>query len=304
MAALRFRGVHKAYGQGSGRVRILDELTFDVEAGSVLALVGENGAGKSTAIRIGCGLVLPDRGSVELAGADPTREPRVLRRLGVLLEGSRNLYWRLSALENLDYFGGLKGMRASQVRGRARKLIEKFRLEAKARAPVQTLSKGMQQRVSIMVALINQPEVLFLDEPTLGLDRDSCLLIEEHIREVAAQGTAVCITSHQPEVIRSVATDLIALRQGRVVYHGPPGRIGALPSAAAYRILMKSDVDEETSRMLTARFPGSVVCGREIGLRCPAAELQSALSLLDASALVSLRRAAEDAVGQLLETAA
>jgi ABC-2 type transport system ATP-binding protein len=304
MALLRFRGVHKAYGRSSGRVHILDDLTFDIEAGGVLALVGENGAGKSTAIRIGCGLVLPDRGSVELAGADPAREPRVLRRLGVLLEGSRNLYWRLSALENLDYFGGLKGMRASHVRARARKLIEKFHLEAKAKAPVQTLSKGMQQRVSIMVALINQPEVLFLDEPTLGLDRDSCVLIEGHIREAAAQGTAVCITSHQPDVIRSVATDLIALRQGRVVYHGSPGRIGAMPSATAYRIVMKSDVDEEASHALTTRFPGSVVCGREIGLRCHGAELLSALSLLDASALVSLRRAAEDAVGQLLETAA
>ena len=176
---------------------VLKDISFDIKAGEKLGILGPNGAGKTTTIKMIAGLIYPDAGWVRIAGKDPHRQPDALRGVGAVLEGNRNLYWRLTPLENLEYFGVLRKLPRRMARQRGLELLERFELVDKQKEPVRKLSRGMQQKIAIAVALIHEPKLLLLDEPTLGLDVEAGETVKTLIRQVADSGCAILLTTHQ-----------------------------------------------------------------------------------------------------------
>lgn len=175
-----------------GKVEAVRGIRFEVAPGEVLGFLGPNGAGKSTTIKILTGQLKPSSGSVRVLGSDVTRDGGAFRaRIGVSFE-EKNLYQDLSAVENLRFFARLFGLR----RVDAMALLEQVGLASRANDRVSTYSKGMRQRLMMARALVNAPEVLFLDEPTDGLDPASSQTIRDLVRRQADAGVAVLLTTH------------------------------------------------------------------------------------------------------------
>lgn len=217
LPALESQDLRKSYGRGKRRFEAVRGVSLKILPGEVLAFLGPNGAGKTTTIKMIAGLVRPDAGWVRIAGADPHRQPQALRGVGAVLEGNRNLYWRLTPWENLEYFGVLRQMPRREARNRGEQLLTEFGLLHKRNTPVQKLSRGMQQKIAIAVALIHQPRLLLLDEPTLGLDVESGEMVKRLVREVAASGCAILLTTHQLNVAEALSDRVAVIRQGQIV---------------------------------------------------------------------------------------
>jgi ABC-2 type transport system ATP-binding protein len=197
-------------------------ISFRVEPGEILGLLGPNGAGKTTTVKMILGLILPTSGSVRLAGYDPARRRRdALSRAGALLEGARNVYWRLSARANLEYFGALKGLRGGRLAARIDEVLCLVGLADRADEEVRRLSRGMQQKVALAVAVLHDPDVLLLDEPTLGLDVQAARTIEGAIRRLAGEeGKAILLTTHQMALSQRVCDRIFVIDGGRQVVQG------------------------------------------------------------------------------------
>ncbi|NEQ44216.1 MAG: ABC transporter ATP-binding protein [Leptolyngbya sp. SIOISBB] len=214
---LSIEDLSKAYGRGKQRFEAVRQVSLTLHRGEVLAFLGPNGAGKTTTIKMIAGLVRPDRGQVTIAGEDPHRHARALRHLGAVLEGNRNLYWRLTPEENLEYFGVLRQMPRKIAHRRGLELLDRFELLDKRNTPVQKLSRGMQQKVAIAVALIHDPQLLLLDEPTLGLDVEAGETVKALVREIAQEGRAILLTTHQLDVAEELSDRVAIIRRGQII---------------------------------------------------------------------------------------
>ncbi len=246
LPALESQQLRKSYGRGKRRFEAVRGVSLKLSAGEVLAFLGPNGAGKTTTIKMIAGLVRPDAGWVRIAGADPHRQPQALRGVGAVLEGNRNLYWRLTPLENLDYFGVLRQMPRRLVRQRGEQLLTEFGLLDKRHVPVQKLSRGMQQKIAIAVALIHEPKLLLLDEPTLGLDVESGETVKRLVRQVAASGCAILLTTHQLNVAEELSDRVAVIRQGKIVAEqSTQALIAQFSNSAAYHIEFGGRLSEE-----------------------------------------------------------
>lgn len=195
LIAINVVNLTKLYRTKNHIIKAVNSLNFAVEKGEIFALVGPNGAGKTTTIKIILNLILPTSGYVVNNGF----------KMGAVLEGTRNIYMRLTPLENLYYFGALRGVSFSQLKKKAGELIEKYELTEKKDSTSQELSRGMQQKVAMMVALIHGPDLLILDEPTLGLDVVSSEHIKKEIINLKKQGITIILTSHQLELVEEIA---------------------------------------------------------------------------------------------------
>lgn len=215
-ALLSAEGLVKTYRRGQV-VQAVQGISLRLVAREILAFLGPNGAGKSTCIKMLAGLVDPDGGEVEVLGQKLTRNPKIKHEIGVVLEGNRNLYWRMTPLENLIYFGGLHGMGYSEARRRSIELLERLDLSDKGNTLVQQLSRGMQQKVAIAAALVHNPRILLLDEPTLGLDVEGSESMKRIVIEMAAEGRAVLIATHQLDIAESLANTVAVLNKGRLI---------------------------------------------------------------------------------------
>lgn len=199
----------------------IDDLSFSVARGEVFALLGPNGAGKTTTIRVLNGLYHPGAGSVRVLDLDPqTHGPDVRRSTGVLTE-TNALYERLTARENLHFFGRMYGLPESLVLKRTAEFLEKFGLSARANDHVQTYSKGMKQRLSLARAFLTLPAVLFLDEPTASLDPESTQQVHEMIETIRREdGVTVFLCTHHLEEAERLADRLAILSSGRLMALG------------------------------------------------------------------------------------
>ncbi len=220
--AFRLKGLAKTFypfwrWQRTGIVEAVRGIDLEIPRGCIFSLLGPNGAGKTTTIKMLAGLILPTSGSITFYGKDGA-ELRHRPRLGAVLEGSRNLYWRLSPMENLLYFGDLKGLPRRQVLAEARELLEMFGLTARAKSATMTLSRGMQQKVACAVALLGKPDILLLDEPTLGLDVESSLLIQQRLRELVEKDErTIVLTTHQMELASRISDRVGIISQGKLI---------------------------------------------------------------------------------------
>ena len=240
---LEVNNLQKTYKYRGKRVEAVRGISFDIPAGEILAFLGPNGAGKTTSIKMIAGLVRPDAGGVNIAGGDPHRNPQVLRRLGAVLEGNRNLYWRLTPLENLEYFGVLRGMKQRAARQQGLKLLERFELQSKRNAPVQALSRGMQQKLAIAVALVHQPRLLLLDEPTLGLDVEASENVKALIKDIAANGCAILLTTHQLQVAEELSNRVAIIQHGKIIALESTRALIRRFSGSSYVVEVEDDLD-------------------------------------------------------------
>jgi ABC-2 type transport system ATP-binding protein len=223
--AVRVTQLIKSYKPDSPNA--VDGISFEIESGTVFGLLGPNGAGKTTTIKMILGLVLPTRGDVQLAGFDVAKDRNnALRHAGAILEGSRNVYWRLSARANLEYFGALRGMRGTSLADRITQILDIVQLSDRSKEEVRYLSRGMQQKVALATAILHEPDVLLLDEPTLGLDVQASRTIEQVIRQfVEEQGRAVLLTTHQMDLAERLSDRIFVINKGKKVEEGETGDV-------------------------------------------------------------------------------
>lgn len=242
--ALASKDLRKSYGRGKKRFEAVRGVSLAIQPGEVLAFLGPNGAGKTTTIKMIAGLIRPDAGWVNIAGRDPHREPEALKGVGAVLEGNRNLYWRLTPLENLEYFGVLRQMTRRRAQQKGEQLLDAFGLIDKRNVAVQKLSRGMQQKIAIAVALIHEPSLLLLDEPTLGLDVEAGETVKQLVRQVAADGCAILLTTHQLNVAEELSDRVAVIRAGQIVAEQPTAAlIRTFSDSATYEIELDSVPD-------------------------------------------------------------
>ncbi|THE63384.1 ABC transporter ATP-binding protein [Salinadaptatus halalkaliphilus] len=217
--ALVVEGMSKQFGTDTDGVMAVDDVSVTVDRGSVVGLLGPNGAGKTTLIKCILGIVVPDAGTVEVFGTDIGDGRRaVYANVDAMLEGARNDYWRLTVRENLRYFATISGVDPDSVSTRHDRLLDRLGLTDKAETPVRDLSRGMKQKVSLASVLAGGAELVFLDEPTLGLDVESSRTLRQELRRLAGEdGLTVVLSSHDMSVIEDVCDRVVVMADGQVV---------------------------------------------------------------------------------------
>ena len=203
------------------------DLEFGIKRGEIFGLLGPNGAGKTTAVKMVSGLVRATAGRVFVDGLHVEKKRlQVLRKIGVVLEGTRTSLWPLTPLENLAYYGNLKDVRGKILRERSIELLKFFGLEDKMHVQVRKLSRGQKQKLAISIALIADPPVVLLDEPTTGLDVQSSRAIKDRIVEMTrTQGKSVLVTTHDMHVAQEVCDRIGIINHGRLVACKPTEKL-------------------------------------------------------------------------------
>lgn len=223
-SAIAVADLVKSYRPGGPNA--VDSLSFAVPAGTVYGLLGPNGAGKTTTVKTILGLVIPTSGTISLAGFDVASQRRqALRHTGAILEGARNIYWRLSARANLGYFGALRGLRGDRLGARIEELLALLELADRADEEARYLSRGMQQKVALAVALLHDPAVLLLDEPTIALDVQAARTIERTVRALAEGGKAILLTTHQMALAQRLCDRILVINRGKELVEGTPREV-------------------------------------------------------------------------------
>lgn len=252
MIVLEAQDLSKSYVEKGRTVVAVNGVSLQILAGQVLAFLGPNGAGKTTTIKMIAGLIQPDNGWVRIVDRNPHSDPAALRLLGAVLEGNRNVYWRLTPVENLEYFGVLRGMSQKAARLRAQELLERFNLVHKRKSLVQSLSRGMQQKLAIAVALMHQPPLLLLDEPTLGLDVEATEDVKRLVREIASESCAILLTTHQLAIAEELSDRVAIINSGKILVEEPTEALIRQFSGSAYRIETEAEIDTDRLSKLTA----------------------------------------------------
>jgi ABC-2 type transport system ATP-binding protein len=239
MAIVEARGLGKSFGES----RALCDLSFDVEAGTVLAMLGPNGAGKTTAVRILTTLLHPDEGTARLDGFDVVRRPHEVRsRIGLTGQYAA-VDERLTGRENLDLVGRFFRMSATRSRERASELLREFRLEDDADRVVKGYSGGMRRRIDIAMSLVPRPKVLFLDEPTTGLDPVSRLGTWEFIEELVSRGTTTLLTTQYLDEADRLSDQVLVIDHGGAVASGTSDELKADIGADRVTLELRDEAD-------------------------------------------------------------
>ncbi|HEX5415534.1 MAG TPA: ATP-binding cassette domain-containing protein [Chloroflexota bacterium] len=284
MIAIEARDLVKEYPG----VRALAGLTFRVEAGTIFGLLGPNGAGKSTTVRILTTLSRPTSGTAWVVGYDVAREPdRVRRAIGVVAQRS-GVDREATGRENLILQGQVYGLSGRELRERVDKLLASFSLANAADRIAGTYSGGMQRKLDLAMGLIHRPRVLFLDEPTTGLDPEARAELWQMIRRlVADEGVTILLTTHYLEEADRLAQELAIVDQGRIVAAGSPEQLKAELRGDAIHVELAEPVADARARAKLANLAGVseiVADGRALHVRADhaAATLPSILSALEA----------------------
>ena len=251
--AVAFDGVSKTYGE----FRAVEDLTFTVPAGAIYGFLGPNGAGKTTSLRMMLGMIRPSTGTIQVLGSDSAMGVR--ERVGYLPE-ERGLYRRMTPVETIVYLARLKGMEAAPARKRALELLERFGLAAFGNSKIETLSKGMAQKVQILGTIAHGPDLVILDEPFSGLDPVNQQVLEELIEDLRAEGRTVLFSTHVMQHAERLCDRLVLIAGGRLAFEG------TLESARALMpriIRVKTTAPPET----LAGLPGVAAIAAEDGVK-------------------------------------
>ncbi len=296
------RGLIKRYKS----VTALDGIDLSVPEGTVLGLLGPNGAGKTTAVRIISTLLIPDEGSVEIAGIDVLAEPDKARARIGLSGQSAAVDEYLTGFENLDMVGRLYGFKRARSRARATELLEMFSLSDAGNRPSKTYSGGMRRRLDLAAALVAAPPVLILDEPTTGLDPRSRNEMWTVIRDLVRDGATVLLTTQYLEEADHLADDIVVIDHGRSIAHGTADQLKDQFGADRIELVVTDAADLGAARRVLEAVSGAEAKidedSRELSVPAigGAASLMQALRQLDTEAIevsdIGLRRPTLDDV--------
>ena len=249
-AVIEARGLVKHYRD----VKALDGLDLSVPEGTILGLLGPNGAGKTTAVSILTTLLQPDAGTATVAGADLLTDPREVRRRIGLSGQYAAVDENLTGFENLDMVGRLYRLGRQTARTRARELLDQFDLDEAADRPVKTYSGGMRRRLDLAAAIVGEPQVLFLDEPTTGLDPRSRTTMWGVIRRLVGRGTTLLLTTQYMEEADQLADDIVVIDHGREIAHGTPNQLKALIGDERIELTLASEEEMARAAEVVSRF--------------------------------------------------
>jgi ABC-2 type transport system ATP-binding protein len=272
---IRTSGLVKHYG----KVVALDGLDLVVPQGTVLGLLGPNGAGKTTAIRILTTLLEPDEGSAEVAGIDLLRDPgKVRERIG-LSGQTAAVDELLTGYENLEMVGRLYHLGRQKSRARARELLDTFDLTEAGDRTAKTYSGGMRRRLDLAAALVAAPEVLFLDEPTTGLDPRSRIVMWETIRQLVRDGSTLLLTTQYMEEADQLCDDIVVIDRGHMIAHGTADELKTKIGGERVEVVVESESDIPVAQKILARSSPDGVTVDEENRRLTAAVTEGADSL-------------------------
>jgi len=204
-----------------GKHKAVDEMTFHVKQGDVFGLLGPNGAGKTTTVRLLNGILPPSSGTAKVFDLDPATQGELIRRQTGVLTETPALYERLSARENLTFFGTLQGLSDNDLNHRVNEMLEFFELSSRANDKVETFSKGMKQRLALARALIHKPPLIFLDEPTSGLDPEAAQQVNDMIASLKNQnGQTVILATHNLTEAQRLCDRVAIINKGKILALG------------------------------------------------------------------------------------
>jgi ABC-2 type transport system ATP-binding protein len=277
---LDVRGLTKTFPRRgkSPPVTAVDRVDLTLEAGEVVGLLGPNGAGKTTTIKCVLGLIRPTAGDIRVCGWDVrTHHHKAIEHASAVLEGARNVYWRMTPRENARFFAGLHGLDHRAHRTYIEELLERFGLGDRGDEPLINLSTGMKQKVAVVCALVKQTDLVFLDEPTLGLDIETSLELRRLLRELARETRrTIVVSSHDMDVIQDVCERVVILKEGRVVADDRVDSLLALFRTRAYRVVLSDGLAGELVERLARVVSGLSVTARgertELEFELPTAE--------------------------------
>ncbi|GAB2572336.1 daunorubicin resistance protein DrrA family ABC transporter ATP-binding protein [Streptomyces capparidis] len=247
--AIRTSGLVKVFGEK----RAVDGVDLAVPAGTVYGVLGPNGAGKTTTVKMLATLLRPDDGTAEVFGHDLLREPDAVRQRVSLTGQFASVDEELTGRENLVLLARLLGHRKPAARERAERMLEAFGLTDAADRLVKTFSGGMRRRLDIAASILNTPDLLFLDEPTTGLDPRSRNQVWEIVRTVVAQGTTVLLTTQYLEEADRLASRIAVIDSGKVIAEGTPGELKSSVGAGAVHVRLRDPEQRAEAQQVLSR---------------------------------------------------
>ncbi|MFF6909612.1 ATP-binding cassette domain-containing protein [Streptomyces sp. NPDC012389] len=258
--AIALTDLTKRFGEHTA----LDQVSLRIPTGTVVGLLGPNGAGKTTLINCLTTLLRPDGGTIRVLGHDPGAEPSLVRANIAVTGQFAALDEQISPHENLVFFGRLLGLSRGGAQQRAGEMLERFELSEAARAPVGYLSGGMRRRLDLAVSLVVPRPVLVLDEPTTGLDPRSRKLLWDMVRDEAARGVAVLLTTQYLEEADQLADRIVVIDKGKVLADGSSDELKREVGGVMCRLTMTSGADTEAVRLALSDLPGVATEGDKV----------------------------------------
>lgn len=231
-----------------GKINAVKDVSFIVEKGSICGILGPNGSGKTTTIKSICNLIIPDKGVIKLFNKENHKS---IEHISALFEGTRNLYWRLTPRENLRYFAGIRGLGGRKIESRIDELLERFNLSEKRNVTVNTLSRGMQQKIAIAMTLICNTDIILLDEPTLGLDVQSYIDIKNILYNIASEmDKTILLSTHHMDLVQELCNQVVILNRGKLVAKDSVENLLNMFKSITYEIVLLYSINEEIKNYL------------------------------------------------------
>ncbi len=246
LLAVEVNGLIKHFGDN----RAVDGIDLKIETGTIYGVLGPNGAGKTTAIRILSTLMKPDKGQAKIFGHDIEKEGHIVRQLIGLTGQYASVDEKLSANENLYVFSRLLGLSRHDARRKTAELLEEFGLTEAAKRPLSKFSGGMRRRLDLAASLILKPPLIFLDEPTTGLDPRTRIQMWNTIRNLVSDGSTVVLTTQYLDEADQLADCIAVIDRGKVIANGTPSQLKASVGAAALELKLNNTADEEKAKQV------------------------------------------------------
>ena len=233
------------------KIKAVDNISLKVKKGDIYGFLGPNGAGKTTSIRMIMGIIKPDNGTIKLNGSDINTISR--RKLGYLPE-DRGLYQKQNLGEILYYFGCLKGLDKKDSKNRANLWLERFYLYDQKGRKIEELSKGNQQKIQFIIALLHDPQLIILDEPFTGLDPVNQILLKEVIKEKQEEGKTIIFSTHQMEQVERLCNNICLINKGHILLEGPLSEIRKSHSEDAIELNFSGKIDNSKLEVFFSDF--------------------------------------------------